>query len=298
MGGGGLNRILLSSTDLPSPSSDTAVIPSTDSRATHIRAHLSSATTLRVALADSFTHDAAPAQINADGSVSISLPAESRTAASALPPVILVVAMQRPRAMGRIFDSVAQIGVEKIFVVAAEKVEKSYWDSKLFRNDGVQGGGGETVGRKRARGCHPERDEKEGWNVERVDTWEKVRKRLEEGIVQAAVDVSVPQVIVDKRGVIETVRTERRENWVKLVLHPRDVGKEVGVTEMVEKGKGGVMLAVGPEGGWTEEEIDALEKEGFSRVGMGERVLRSETAVVVALGLAHEGLRRRANLTS
>jgi 16S rRNA (uracil1498-N3)-methyltransferase len=46
-----------------------------------------------------------------------------------------------------------------------------------------------------------------------------------------------------------------------------------------------VIIAVGPEGGWTEEEeILALEK-GFEAVSLGKHVLRSETAALAALAL-------------
>ena len=40
---------------------------------------------------------------------------------------------------------------------------------------------------------------------------------------------------------------------------------------------------VGPEGGWTEEEIKkAQSSNGFTIVGLGKTVLRAETAVVIA----------------
>ena len=47
----------------------------------------------------------------------------------------------------------------------------------------------------------------------------------------------------------------------------------------------GAAVAVGPEGDWTGEELDELEREGFSRVSLGPRVMRSHTAGVVAVGV-------------
>ena len=44
-----------------------------------------------------------------------------------------------------------------------------------------------------------------------------------------------------------------------------------------------VVLAVGPEGGWTQEEIHLAHANGFRRVTLGEKVLRSETATLTAL---------------
>lgn len=45
----------------------------------------------------------------------------------------------------------------------------------------------------------------------------------------------------------------------------------------------GIVLAIGPEGGWSDAEIDAFEQAGFQGVSLGNRILRSETAAIVAL---------------
>ena len=42
-------------------------------------------------------------------------------------------------------------------------------------------------------------------------------------------------------------------------------------------------LAIGPEGGWTEEEFAAAEAAGFQQASLGSLILRTETAVVTAL---------------
>jgi 16S rRNA (uracil1498-N3)-methyltransferase len=46
-----------------------------------------------------------------------------------------------------------------------------------------------------------------------------------------------------------------------------------------------VSLLVGPEGGFAEEEIATAEHAGFEIVGLGPRILRVETAAVVAVAL-------------
>ncbi|TAL15811.1 16S rRNA (uracil(1498)-N(3))-methyltransferase [bacterium] len=45
------------------------------------------------------------------------------------------------------------------------------------------------------------------------------------------------------------------------------------------------LVALGPEGGWSEEEAASLVKTGFSPVSLGERILRSETAAIAALSV-------------
>jgi 16S rRNA (uracil1498-N3)-methyltransferase len=44
-------------------------------------------------------------------------------------------------------------------------------------------------------------------------------------------------------------------------------------------------LAIGPEGGWTEEELSAARAAGFREVSLGETILRTETAVLAALAI-------------
>lgn len=46
-----------------------------------------------------------------------------------------------------------------------------------------------------------------------------------------------------------------------------------------------VLYLVGPEGGWTGDELDKARGAGFSPVGLGERILRCETAAIVATAL-------------
>ena len=50
-----------------------------------------------------------------------------------------------------------------------------------------------------------------------------------------------------------------------------------------------VVIAVGPEGGWSDEEISLFQECGFIQVHiLGERVLRTDIAVPALLALAYE----------
>jgi 16S rRNA (uracil1498-N3)-methyltransferase len=42
-------------------------------------------------------------------------------------------------------------------------------------------------------------------------------------------------------------------------------------------------LAIGPEGGWTSEELQAAQHAGFREASLGKLILRTETAVIAAL---------------
>ena len=53
-------------------------------------------------------------------------------------------------------------------------------------------------------------------------------------------------------------------------------------------GAGPVVLAIGPEGGFSATDIAVLHGAGFVSVGLGPRILRTETAAVVALTLLQQ----------
>jgi 16S rRNA (uracil1498-N3)-methyltransferase len=44
-------------------------------------------------------------------------------------------------------------------------------------------------------------------------------------------------------------------------------------------------MAVGPEGGWTDEELNAARSAGFAEASLGLNILRTETAVISALAV-------------
>jgi RsmE family RNA methyltransferase len=53
-----------------------------------------------------------------------------------------------------------------------------------------------------------------------------------------------------------------------------------------------VLLAVGPEGGWDDYELSLLESRGFTRLSLGPRTLRSDTATIALVAIVHRALAR------
>jgi 16S rRNA (uracil1498-N3)-methyltransferase len=53
----------------------------------------------------------------------------------------------------------------------------------------------------------------------------------------------------------------------------------------------GVTLAIGPEGGWTAEELKWFRGSGWIAASLGDTILRAETAAIVATALAIDSLR-------
>jgi 16S rRNA (uracil1498-N3)-methyltransferase len=73
--------------------------------------------------------------------------------------------------------------------------------------------------------------------------------------------------------------TKVRKEGMRLVLSPSAPASLTGIASLPNK----VELLIGPEGGLDDEELLAAQKAGFMPVRLGPRVLRTETAAVVAL---------------
>ncbi|MGI9287627.1 MAG: 16S rRNA (uracil(1498)-N(3))-methyltransferase [Pseudomonadales bacterium] len=67
---------------------------------------------------------------------------------------------------------------------------------------------------------------------------------------------------------------------LKLVLHP-----EAGHDFNTDVTPNSVLLAIGPEGGFTSQEVKQLGATDFTMLRLGERVLRTETAPLAALSI-------------
>ena len=73
--------------------------------------------------------------------------------------------------------------------------------------------------------------------------------------------------------------TKVRKEGMRLVLSPSAPALLTGIASLPNK----VELLIGPEGGLDDDELLAAQKAGFMPVRLGPRVLRTETAAVVAL---------------
>jgi len=87
-------------------------------------------------------------------------------------------------------------------------------------------------------------------------------------------DVSTPQMAFAKFSApLKILFSERREAVpLREALQAQSAG-------------GAAVLAIGPEGGWTEADITAARLAGFAEASLGENILRTETAVLAALAI-------------
>ncbi len=81
---------------------------------------------------------------------------------------------------------------------------------------------------------------------------------------------------------------DTRQAPCRLLAHPRARGQDSPKPSKAEFGKDAVYLAVGPEGGFTEEEVSLAVAAGWRTVDLGPRILRVETAALLMVATAAE----------
>lgn len=169
------------------------------------------------------------------------------------PRVDLLLAVPRPKVMRRLWAQLAALGVGRIILTNAERVERDYFGTHILDEAAY-------------------------------------RPLLLEGLQQAR-DTWVPAVSVHRRFkvLIEDDLDLLCPDGARLVAHP---GVDTPASAALGRHGGGrVLLAVGPEGGWNDFELQLLGAHRFLSVGMGPRPLRSDTACVALVALVHDALR-------
>ena len=158
-------------------------------------------------------------------------------------PLTLLLALPRPKALRRIFQSLATMGVGRLILLNAGKVEKSYWQSPFLEEEAI------------------------------TAQW---RLGLEQGC-----DTHLPPVVMEKRfkpfveDRLPGLIAAHAHHWLALPNAPSQM-LPVACTQPT-------LLAIGPEGGFTHYEIDKLTAAGLQPLRLGTRVLKSETAVIAAV---------------
>jgi 16S rRNA (uracil1498-N3)-methyltransferase len=94
--------------------------------------------------------------------------------------------------------------------------------------------------------------------------------------------------------VIEDVATPQNAfaaspSQLKLMLSERPEAQPLRKI-LLDRTADGVTLAIGPEGGWTDQEFCAAEQAGFEEASLGTLILRTETAVTACLAALNYAL--------
>jgi RsmE family RNA methyltransferase len=224
-------------------------------RASHLLAVLGAGAgrTVRVGLLDG---PRGRATVTAVGEGTVELTCSFDATAPDRPRVDLLLAVPRPKVMRRLWAQLAALGVGRIILTNAERVERPYFDTHVLRPE-----------------CY--------------------RPLLIEGLQQAQ-DTRLPEVSIHRRlkVLIEDELDGLSGRGLRLVADPSSsIAASDAVQERVATDPGArVLLAVGPEGGWNAFELDLLGSHGFGRVGMGPRTLRTDTACLALLALVHDAM--------
>ncbi|MBP3405937.1 MAG: 16S rRNA (uracil(1498)-N(3))-methyltransferase [Kiritimatiellae bacterium] len=168
----------------------------------------------------------------------------SHSEKSAEPWIDLILAPPRPRVLKRLLPQLAAMGVGKIVLVGAEKVEKAFWGAQLVKED-------------------------------------VYRPLLVDGLMQCGTTI-LPTIRIEKnfRRYVDERMEEEFADHLKIVAHPPKDGElSAACSRLPER----PVVAIGSEGGWTDDEVALLESKGFSRYSLGSRILRTDTATIAVI---------------
>jgi 16S rRNA (uracil1498-N3)-methyltransferase len=172
----------------------------------------------------------------------VELVLDLREEAAPRPRIDLLLALPRPIMLKRIFSQAAALGFGNIVLINANRVEKSFWESSLLSPESIRG-------------------------------------HLLQGLEQA-MDTVLPEVrtFARFRPFVEDVLPGMMQEYSHCILaHP--VGRQ-SLKDVLTGDPNRILLAVGPEGGWVEYEVERFQEKGFSTFTMGERILKVDTAVI------------------
>jgi 16S rRNA (uracil1498-N3)-methyltransferase len=97
--------------------------------------------------------------------------------------------------------------------------------------------------------------------------------------------VEAPQPLLGYLGALE--RPDASGQFPRLVLEPERAGQAspAQAIDIAGRAASGAQIAIGPEGGFAPEELEAFDLSAFRRLGLGPRVLRTETAAIAAIAV-------------
>jgi 16S rRNA (uracil1498-N3)-methyltransferase len=112
--------------------------------------------------------------------------------------------------------------------------------------------------------------------TKRAERWRKIAlQAAEQSRRITPPEISAPQRLQDAIAIPGSLRVVLAESE-----------HEVQLRDVLSAAAGEILLAVGPEGGWTENELQLFEKTGWLSASLGSTILRAETAAIAATAIA------------
>jgi 16S rRNA (uracil1498-N3)-methyltransferase len=127
--------------------------------------------------------------------------------------------------------------------------------------------------------------------TKRRERWQRLALQASEQSRRAGPpEIVSPIKLKDLCGtdVPSAVTTSLRQG-VKIVLSENE--NDTRLRDVLNSDTSQVTLAVGPEGGWTADELHLFRDSGWTAASLGDTILRAETAAIVATALALDAIR-------
>ena len=198
------------------------------------------------------------------------------------PRLDLLLAMPRPAGFARLVPMLSSLGIGKLWLTGAARVEKRYFSSHLLKE------GNEALIREQlVAGLEQSGDTA----VPRFEYVREVRHLLGGGRLDGGGEsesgAALPPLV---KLACHPERVEGPEAEAA-ALDPRLRVRRLGDIEVPPGAR--LLLAIGPERGWEEpDELELLVSHGFQLVTLGPRTLRTDVACIGAIAVAHEILAR------
>jgi 16S rRNA (uracil1498-N3)-methyltransferase len=114
-------------------------------------------------------------------------------------------------------------------------------------------------------------------SAKRVERWRRIALQAAEQSRQATPpEVAAPLKLQEAANLAGGLRVVLSESEQQTAL--RDV-------LAAHSGAGEILLAVGPEGGWTADELQLFNRAGWVPASLGPTILRAETAAIAAMAI-------------
>lgn len=124
-------------------------------------------------------------------------------------------------------------------------------------------------------------------STKRVDRWQRiVRQAAEQSRQVSPPEIAAPIKLSESLDCPAALRVVLAESEEQTLL--RDVLHREASRLDYEDGR--IILAVGPEGGWTQEELQSFQQAGWISASLGNTILRAETAAIAATAIVASAL--------
>lgn len=111
--------------------------------------------------------------------------------------------------------------------------------------------------------------------VKRVERWQRIVQQASEQARRSFVpEIAAPATLIDALKINDELAIVLSENE-----------KDVALRDLLAESTNSLALAVGPEGGWTEDELVLFTKADWKAATLGTTILRAETAAIAATAI-------------